>query len=79
MANPACLLQLGPVRSSLEFINDKAFDPIYLAAVEAIEEAVVNCLVAAEDMTTLRPPGRICRAIDCDRLVELMRRYKRCA
>ena len=30
---------------------------IYLAAVEAIEEAVVNAMLAAEDMTTLRPLG----------------------
>ncbi len=79
VANPQPLPQLGPTRSSLAFINDEAFDPIYLAVVEAIEEAVVNCLVAAEDMTTLRPPGKICRAIDRERLVELMRRYGRCA
>ena len=30
---------------------------------EAVEEAVLNALVAAEDMTTLRPPGKVCRAL----------------
>jgi D-aminopeptidase len=55
----------------LEILNDECFDPVYLAAVEAIEEAVVNAMLAAEDMTTLRPPGLTCRAIDADRLRSL--------
>ena len=53
-------------------INDEAFDPTYLAAVEAIEEAVVNAMLAADDMTTVRPAGRVCRALDGHRLMELM-------
>ena len=53
-------------------INDEAFDPIYLAAVEAVEEAVVNAMLAADDMTTLRPAGHVCRALDGRRLAELM-------
>jgi hypothetical protein len=28
--------------------------------------------LAAEDMTTLRPPGLICRAIDAERLCKLV-------
>jgi D-aminopeptidase len=45
--------------------------------VEAVEEAVINAMVAAEDMTTLNPPGRVCRAIDAEALVEVMRRHGR--
>lgn len=67
-ANRGPIPQLGPTRRSLETISDELFDPIYMAATEAIEEAVVNAMLAAEDMTTLRPPGRICRAIHPDRL-----------
>jgi D-aminopeptidase len=47
--------------------------------VEAIEEAVINALLGASDMPTLRPPGRICRAINHEHLLDVMRRYGRCA
>lgn len=70
-ANRGPLPQLAGPRRMLETINDEWFDPIYLAAVEAVEEAVVNALLAAEDMTTLRPPGLTCRAIDPERLRRL--------
>ena len=60
-------LPIAGMRGSLQsmsFIPDGSFDAFYLATVEAIEEAVVNALVAAESMTTVKPVGRICRAID---------------
>ncbi len=79
VANPVAMMQLGAKHLRLDCLNDEVFDDIYLAAVEAVEEAVLNALVAAEDMTTLRPAGLTCRAIDHDRLVEVMRRYGRCA
>jgi D-aminopeptidase len=40
-----------------------------------VEEAVVNALLAAEDMTTLRPAGHICRALDHDQLLAIMKQY----
>ena len=67
-ANRGPLPKLAGPRRTLETINDECFDPVYLAAVEAIEEAVVNAMLAAEDMSTLRPPGLTCRAIDAERL-----------
>ena len=73
VANRARIPQLADSRLSLDVINDELFDPIYMAATEAIEEAVVNALLAAEDMTTLRPPGLVCRSIDADRLSEIFR------
>ena len=73
------LSQVEKAFLSFEWINDEQCDPIYLAAVESIEEAVVNALLAAEDMTTLRPAGRICRAIDHERLVDLLRQHDRCS
>jgi D-aminopeptidase len=54
----------GRQRQTFSCVPDDRFDPFYLAAVQAIEEAVVNALVAAEDMTTVKPDGRVCRAID---------------
>jgi D-aminopeptidase len=73
-ANPGPMPQLAPARLKLDYINDEEFDPIYLAAVQAIEEAVINAMVAAEDMPSLRPAGKICRAIDHQQLVEVMKR-----
>ena len=77
-ANPVPMMQVGVTRLKFDALNDEVFDDIYLAAVEAVEEAVLNAMVAAEDMTTVRPDGLICRAIDHDRLIEIMRRYGRC-
>jgi L-aminopeptidase/D-esterase-like protein len=52
-------------------VNGEYLDPLYLAAVEAVEEAVVNALVAGEDVVTVKPPGLTVRAIDTDRLRRL--------
>lgn len=71
-ANRGPIPQLAGPRRHFETINDELFDPIYLAAVEAIEEAVINAMLAAEDMTTLRPAGLTCRAIDPQRLRALV-------
>ena len=71
-ANRGPLPQLAAARRDFVMINDEAFDPIYLAAVESVEEAVVNAMLAADDMTTLRPAGHVCRALDGNRLMELM-------
>ena len=60
-----------------EYINDEVFDDIYLAIVQSIEESVVNAMLAAEDMETLRPEGHICKAIDYNELVEIMKKFKR--
>lgn len=41
-------------------------------AVQAIEEAVVNALVAGEDVATVESKGLICRALDRDRLKAIL-------
>ena len=45
--------------------------PFYLAAVEAIEESVVNALVAGEDVPTVKPEGRVCSSLDPARLQQI--------
>ena len=67
-ANRVPLPQVAGPWLSLDMINDELLDPIYMAATESIEEAVINALLTAEDMTTLRPPDLVCRAIDPNRL-----------
>ena len=42
-----------------------------------IEEAVINALLGATDMTTLKPVGYTCKAIDADALLEIMHRHGR--
>jgi D-aminopeptidase len=76
-ANERAVPQLSGARVSFEYLNGELLDPLYLGAVEAIEEAVVNALVAAETMTTVKPSGLICRAIDHDQLRAIMRRHGR--
>ena len=49
-------------------LNGETLDPLYLAAVESIEESVVNAMVAGEDVATVKPAGLTCRAIDIAQL-----------
>jgi D-aminopeptidase len=66
----------GPIWQ-LEAVNDEMFDAIYLAAVDAIEEAIVNALIAAQSMISLRPAGSLVAAIDHGALRDVMTRYNR--
>jgi D-aminopeptidase len=59
-----------PILAKLE-LNIERLDPLYLAAVEAVEEAVVNALVAGEAVETVKPSGLVCRALDTKRLREI--------
>ena len=49
-------------------LNGEVIDPLYLAAVEAVEEALVNALVAGEDAPTAKPEALVVRAIDHEAL-----------
>ena len=77
VANNVTNWPMESVTSHLQFLNDEYFDPFYLATVEVVEEAIVNAMLAAKEMTTLRPPGLVCRAIDRDVLLDLVKRYGR--
>lgn len=76
-ANEMTIPQLNQKTLQMEFINDEYFDPIYEQTVHAIDEAVINAMVAAESMTTLKPEGKVVKAIDHDQLVEILRKYNR--
>jgi L-aminopeptidase/D-esterase-like protein len=60
--------QHAPAVSLRHELNIELLDGLYLAAVQSVEEAVVNAMVAGEDVATVKPEGRICRAISHDRL-----------
>jgi L-aminopeptidase/D-esterase-like protein len=74
VANPGPMPQTEAAVASRRELNPEYLDPLYLAAVEAVEEAVVNAIVAGEDVATLKPAGRTVRAIDTKRLAALFAR-----
>ena len=77
VANPMTRREMMKPGRSMGYVSDHVFDPIYLAVVEATEEAVINAMLAADDVPTLKPPGKICRALPHDVLLDVMRRYGR--
>ena len=66
-----------PAAYAMDFINDHYFDDIYRAVVQSIEEAVVNAMIAAEPMTTVKPAGYTLAAMDHDKLKAIMKQYNR--
>ena len=60
-----------------QHLNQEMLDPLYLAAVESVEEAVINAMLAADTTPSFRPRGLTCRAIDHGSLVEILDRYGR--
>ena len=72
VANPQPVMPQAKAIMQMNVLNDENFDPIYAATVDTVDEAVINALVAAEDMTTLKPAGKLCKAIDHDELKRLM-------
>lgn len=59
-----------PLLTKVE-LNNEILDPLYLAAVEAVEEAVVNAIVAGVDVAAVKPKGLIVPGIDSARLAAL--------
>lgn len=74
VADPGPMPQQDSPMLTRRMLNPEILDPLYLAAVEAVEEAVVNALVAGEDVATVKPPGRICHAIDTAALAAVFAR-----
>ena len=60
---------------TVEFVPNDSMGPIFLAAVEATEEAIVNALVAAETMTGVN--GYTVHALPHDRLRAALKKHGR--
>ena len=71
------MMEEQPGSFGLDFINEYHLDTIFEACVQAIEEAIINAIIAAESMTTVKPPGYTLEAIDHDRLKKILRQYGR--
>jgi L-aminopeptidase/D-esterase-like protein len=75
-ANPSAAKQVGdPVQISM--LPNGEMDPLFLATIEATEEAIVNALVSAKTMTGV--DGHTVPALPHERLRELLRKYNRLA
>jgi D-aminopeptidase len=67
-------LEGAPLVESASLGNDQ-LDPLFLATVQATEEAIVNAMVAARDMTG--QDGRYAKAIPHAELMRVLRQYGR--
>jgi D-aminopeptidase len=59
----------------LRALSDRFIDPLFMATVEAAEEAVINALLAAETMTGR--DGHVAHAIPHDGLLDVLARHGR--
>jgi D-aminopeptidase len=58
-------------------LNWEVLDVLYEAAVQAVDEAVINALVQGEDVPTVKPAGHVVPALDTAKLLDLMRQHGR--
>ena len=63
--------------SPLQGLSNNFIDPLLMASAYATEEAIINSMIAAEDMVGHK--GVSVKALPQDRLIEIMREYKRIA
>jgi len=69
---PSVLEVPEPVTATVTMLVDSHIDPLFVAAVEATEAAIVNALLAGETMTGRR--GVTAHGLEADVLVDAMRR-----
>ncbi len=72
-ANPRA--NVSKARNTATFLSNDLLDPLFLATVEATEEAIINAMVAAETMTGIDSHKVI--ALPHDRLRAVMKKYNR--
>jgi D-aminopeptidase len=74
VANPGQMPHFAPTIGLRAELNGECLDPLYLASVEAVEEAVVNALVAGVDVAAVNPKGLMVRGIDTEELAAIFKR-----
>jgi len=65
----------APISHAVRMLDDGRITPLFQAAVEAVEEAIVNALLVAETMTGAE--GITAYGLDGERVVEIMARHGR--
>jgi L-aminopeptidase/D-esterase-like protein len=74
-ANPRAAYGDDQGLASIQALSNNFIDPLLAASAYAAEEAIINSMIAAEDMTGR--DGLSIKALPHDRLQELMKRYNR--
>ena len=74
-ANSMDLAVFRPAFGQMQTLNDEYLDPVFDAAVQSVEEAILNAMIAAKEMATVRPAGLTVRALPHAELQAVMRRY----
>lgn len=74
-ANPGALASAGRAVRQADFLADAQLDPIFSATVEAVEESVIDAMVA--NATMVGRDGATSIALPHGELLSLMRRYGR--
>ncbi len=72
-ANPRAIASEG--LRQITMLPNGRLDPLFLATVQATEEAVVNAMVAADTMTGVK--GHVAQALPHDKLREVLKKYNR--
>lgn len=65
----------GPPLQSQKILSNDAMSPLFMAAIEATEEAILNSLLAAATMKG--KGGRTIEALPLDKLKEILKKYNR--
>lgn len=60
-------------KQTVTLLNNDSMSPLFQAAIEATEEAIINSLFAAETMTG--NDGRVVKALPVDQVLEIMRKH----
>jgi D-aminopeptidase len=60
---------------SLDTLSNEDMNPLFIATIQAVEEAITNALIAGRDMTGHR--GNTVSAIDHEQLKSILRQYNR--
>jgi L-aminopeptidase/D-esterase-like protein len=76
-ANPNAAAGDGTGLSSAQILSNNFIDPLLICSAYATEEAIINSMIAAEDMTGYR--GVSAKAIPHEELGEVLKKYNRLA
>jgi L-aminopeptidase/D-esterase-like protein len=76
-ANPQPMAHRAPSHLVLEIASDEKLDPVYMAVVDSVDEAIVNAMLAAETSGGTPYDRFRVDAIAHQPLVELMKHYQR--
>ena len=63
------------MRCSVPALGNEQLDPLFLATAQAVEESIINAMIAAESMTGLN--GNTVAAIEPIELKKMLKRFDR--